>query len=315
MKAAKTTGSRNEDIHVVGSARGGALSERRRVVAHAAVRAAAFLRRLLAKPTNMVAAAILFLALVTSIFAHLIAPYDPLELHLEDRMAGPSLRYLMGTDETGRDLLSNLLYAGRVSLLAGVAAEAIAILVGLPIGLAGGFWRGFVDDVLMRVMDGVLAFPDILLALVIVGFFGPSLRNVVLAIGITFVPGVARIVRSAVLQERERDYVMAAQVVGAPGWAIAVRHILPNSFAPLIVHISLGVAVAILIEAGLSFLGLGIQPPKSSWGVLLSEGYGYITRTPWYVTFPGLFIFVTVWSLNVLGDGLRDVLDPRLKGV
>ena len=273
-----------------------------------------FLRRLFGNPVTLAGASILFLMVFVSLFAFAIAPYDPYELHISDRVQGPSAKYLLGTDEAGRDLLSNLLYAGRISLMAATAAEITGVLLGLPFGLIAGFWRGKIDDVIMRFMDGLLAFPSVLLALTIVGLFGSSLRNLIMAIGITFMPVVARIIRAAVIQERYKDYVLAANALGAPGWRIVLRHILPNSFAPLIVQISLGIALAILLEASLSFLGLGVQPPRTSWGVLLAEGYGYITRTFSYVTFPGLFIFVTVWSLNVLGDGLRDTLDPRLRG-
>ena len=273
-----------------------------------------FVNRLFSNPVTLTGAIIIFVMVFVSAFAFLIAPYDPLELHIKDRVQGPSSTYWLGTDEAGRDLLSNLLYAGRISLSAAVAAESAGILFGLPFGLVAGFWRGKVDDVIMRFMDGLLAFPTVLLALTIVGLFGSSLRNLILAIGITFMPVVARIVRASVIQERDKDYVLAANALGAPSWRIVVRHILPNSFAPLIVQISLGIAFAILLEASLSFLGLGVQPPRTSWGVLLAEGYGYITRTFSYVTFPGLFIFVTVWALNVLGDGIRDTLDPRLRG-
>ena len=279
-----------------------------------AQRTVGFVRRLLANPVTLAGAAILFLMVFISVFAFAIAPYDPFELHVSDRVQGPSMRYLLGTDEAGRDLLSNLLYAGRISLMAATAAELTGIILGLPFGLIAGFWRGKIDDIIMRFMDGLLAFPSVLLALTIVGLFGSSLKNLILAIGITFMPVIARILRATVIQERYKDYVLAANALGAPGWRIVLRHILPNSFAPLIVQISLGIALAILLEASLSFLGLGIQPPRTSWGVLLAEGYGYITRTFSYVTFPGLFIFVTVWSLNVLGDGLRDTLDPRLRG-
>jgi len=278
------------------------------------IRLKTFFKRLFSNPVTLTGAIIIFVMVFVSAFAFLLSPYNPMELHISDRVQGPSLTYWLGTDEAGRDLLSNLLYAGRISLSAAVAAEAAGILFGLPFGLIAGFWRGKVDDVIMRFMDGLLAFPSVLLALTIVGLFGSSLRNLVLAIGITFMPVVARIVRASVIQERDKDYVLAASALGAPSWRIVVRHILPNSFAPLIVQISLGIAFAILLEASLSFLGLGVQPPRTSWGVLLAEGYGYITRTFSYVTFPGLFIFVTVWALNVLGDGIRDTLDPRLRG-
>ncbi len=277
-------------------------------------RTAAFLRRLLRNPITLAGVVILLAMIVVSIGAPLFSPFDPTELHLKERVQGPSSRYLLGTDEAGRDLLSNLLHAGRISLSAAVAAEALALLLGAPLGLIAGFWRGKLDDVIMRFMDGLLAFPGVLLALTIVGLFGTSVKNMVLAIGITFTPVVARIVRAGVMQEREKDYVLAASAMGATATRIVLRHIVPNSLSPLIVQVSLGIAVAILLEASLSFLGLGIQPPRTSWGVMLAEGYTYITRAPTYVTFPGLFIVFTVWSLNVLGDGLRDTLDPRLRG-
>ena len=277
-------------------------------------RFAHFLRRLLRNPVTLFASIVLGIIVFTTIFATWVSPYNPFELHVYDRVQGPSTKYWLGTDEAGRDILSNLIHAGRNTLLAAASSEAVGLLWGLPFGLVAGFWRGKVDDVIMRFMDGILAFPSILLALTIVGLFGSSLRNLILAIAITFVPVIARIVRASVIQEREKEYVMAAYAVGARGWRIAMRHILPNAFAPLMVQISLGIALAILIEASLSFLGLGVQPPKTSWGVVLAEGYGYIIRAPTFVVFPGLFIFVTVWSLNVLGDGLRDTLDPRLRG-
>ena len=277
-------------------------------------RTAAFLRRLLRNPITLAGVVILLAMIVVSIGAPLFSPFDPTELHLKERVQGPSSRYLLGTDEAGRDLLSNLLHAGRISLSAAVAAEALALLLGAPLGLIAGFWRGKLDDVIMRFMDGLFAFPGVLLALTIVGLFGTSVKNMVLAIGITFTPVVARIVRAGVMQEREKDYVLAASAMGATATRIVLRHIVPNSLSPLIVQVSLGIAVAILLEASLSFLGLGIQPPRTSWGVMLAEGYTYITRAPTYVTFPGLFIVFTVWSLNVLGDGLRDTLDPRLRG-
>ena len=276
----------------------------------------------------------LFAAIVMGIivfcitFATWITPYPPFELHVYDRVQGPSAKYWLGTDEAGRDLLSLLIHAGRNTLMAATLAELVGLMLGLPFGLVAGFWRGKslvakigplripfnIDDVIMRFMDGLMAFPGVLLALTIVGLFGTSLRNLILAIAITFVPGIARIIRASVIQEREREYVLAAHALGVQAWRIAVRHILPNAAAPIIVQISLGIAVAILIEASLSFLGLGIQPPKASWGIILSEGFGYLTRAPTFVTFPGLFIFVTAWTLNVLGDGLRDTLDPRLRG-
>jgi ABC-type dipeptide/oligopeptide/nickel transport system permease subunit len=234
-------------------------------------------------------------------------------MHMRERLFPPGGTYWLGTDETGRDLLSNLLHAGRISILAGLGAEAVALLLGLPLGLLAGIRGGWVDALIGRFLDGVLAFPGILLALTIVGVFGTSMMTLLVSIGIILTPQVARITRAAVIVERGKDYVLAASALGAHEGHVLLRHVLPNCLSALIVQISLGIALAILTEASLSFLGLGVQPPQSSWGRLLSVGYGYLTIAWWYVTFPGLFIFVTVWSLNVLGDALRDALDPRLR--
>ena len=277
-------------------------------------RVGAFFRRLLRNPVTLIAFVVLVAISSAVILAPYISPFDAFELHVRDRVQGPNSTYWLGTDEAGRDILSLLLAGGRNTLLVGISSEGAGLLLGVPFGLLAGFFRGKVDDVIMRFMDGMLAFPGLLLALLIVAFFGPELENLIAAIGITMMPMISRIVRSAVIQEREREYVTAAYAVGARNLRIMVRHILPNSFAPLIVQISFGIALAILVEAGLSFLGLGIQPPKSSWGVLLRDGYRFVHTVPTFVTFPGLAIFFTVWSLNVLGDGLRDTLDPRLRG-
>jgi len=276
-------------------------------------RLALLARRVLNVPTATIGLLVLVTMSLGALLAPWVSPYDPFEMHMRERLTGPSLRYIMGTDETGRDLFSNLLHAGRISLLVGVGAEAIAVGLGLPLGLLAGFRPGLVDDAIMRFLDGLLAFPGILLALTIVGLFGTSMQTLLLAIGIIYTPHVARIMRSAVLVERGKDYVLAAAALGATERHIVVRHVLPNSLSALIVQASLGVALAILTEASLSFLGLGVQPPSSSWGRLLAVGYSYISIAAWYVTFPGLFIFATVWSLNVLGDTLRDALDPRLR--
>jgi ABC-type dipeptide/oligopeptide/nickel transport system permease subunit len=261
-------------------------------------------------------AALVLLALVAvAVAAPLVAPYDPREMHVTDRFSGPSARYLLGTDETGRDLLSLLIHAARISLTVAVSAQALALLLGVPLGLTAGYAGGWTDDIITRALDGLLAFPGILLALTIVGMFGTDTRNLVLALGIISAPYVARITRAAVLTERGKDYVLAAHALGASPLHLMVRTILPNCLSPIIVQASLGVAFAILTEASLSFLGLGVQPPAASWGTLLQVGYSYIRVTPWYVLFPGLCIFATVWSLNMLGDALRDALDPRLRQV
>jgi len=263
-------------------------------------------------PTS-VAALLLILIVLAAVAAPALAPYSPLEMHVPDRFSGPTFAYLLGTDETGRDMLSLILYAARISLTVSVTAETLALLLGVPLGVLAGYRGGLTDDVIMRALDGFLAFPGILLALTIVGMFGPHLQFLILALGIINAPYVARIMRAAVVGERGKDYVLAARALGATVQRIMFRNILPNCLSPLTVQASLGVAFAILTEASLSFLGLGVQPPAASWGTLLQVGYSYIRVTPWYVLFPGLFIFATGWSLSMLGDALRDALDPRLR--
>ena len=259
------------------------------------------------------AACLLGLIALSALAAPVVAPYSPLEMHIPDRFSGPSAAYLLGTDETGRDMLSLILHAARISLTVSISAETLAVLVGIPLGLVAGYRSGVLDDIIMRALDGFLAFPGILLALTIVGMFGTQVQFLILALGIINAPYVARIMRAAVVGERGKDYVLAARAVGATAPRIMFRSILPNCLSPLIVQASLGVAFAILTEASLSFLGLGVQPPAASWGTLLQVGYSYMRVTPWYILFPGLFIFATVWSLNMLGDALRDALDPRLR--
>jgi peptide/nickel transport system permease protein len=256
---------------------------------------------------------ILTIIIAMALLAPWIAPHDPLEMHAKERFSAPTLTYWLGTDESGRDLLSRMLFAARVSILVGLAAVAITFVLGVPLGLIAGYRGGRTGDVIMRAMDVMLAIPGILLALMLVATFGPSTVNATLAIGIMAVPGVARLTRAVVLVEQGRDYVLAARSSGATEIRIALRTILPNCLPPLIVQASLTMAVAILIEASLSYMGLGVQPPWSSLGSMLYTAYGFISRSYWYITFPGLTIFLIVWSLNQLGDGLRDALDPRLR--
>jgi peptide/nickel transport system permease protein len=286
-------------------------ADRRRASSGSPVRT--LVRRITRSAPTTFAAVLLGAIAISAIAAPVIAPYSPLEMHVRDRFSAPSLHYLFGTDETGRDMLSLILFAARISLTVSVSAETLALLAGIPLGLLAGYRSGLVDDIIMRALDGFLAFPGILLALTIVGMFGTQLQFLILALGIINTPYVARIMRAAVVGERGKDYVLAARAVGATAPRIMFRSILPNCLSPLIVQGSLGVAFAILTEASLSFLGLGVQPPAASWGTLLQVGYSYIRVTPWYILFPGLFIFATVWSLNILGDALRDALDPRLR--
>jgi peptide/nickel transport system permease protein len=232
------------------------------------------------KPVSLIALVVLLTLAFLAAFAPWIAPYDFLEIDWKNMLEGPTVAHPMGTDQVGRDLLSRLMHAGRISLAVAVGSEAVALAIGVPIGLTAGFYRGIVDTVLMRIIDGLLAFPSILLALVIAAIFSGRFFPVLLAIGITLVPGVARIVRAGTLREKGMEYVTACYAVGASAPRIALRHILPNTFPELMVQITLGMAVAILIEATLSFLGLGVQPPLSSWGTQLKIGYREIWNTP-----------------------------------
>jgi len=242
-----------------------------------------------------------------------VAPYRPDEIHPLDSLSPPSRRYPLGTDDLGRDILSRIVYGARVSLMVGAIAIGIAAAVGIPLGLVAGYQGGRLDGLIMRVMDALLAFPAILLAIALMAVLGPSLENAMIAIGVISVPAFARITRANVLALREQEFVEAARALGAGNLYIATLVILPNCLSPLIVQGSLGVANAVLVEAALSFLGLGVQPPEPSWGSMLAFGRNLLAQAPWYATFPGLAIFVTVLALNFLGDGLREALDPRLR--
>ena len=246
-----------------------------------------------------------------ALVAPLVAPHDPLAQDLYNRLAAPSLTHPFGTDDFGRDILSRVIYGSRISLRIGGAAVLLALAVGTTIGLTAGYWGGALDQVLMRAMDLMLAFPSILLAIGIVAVLGPGLENAMLAVGIVAVPQYARLVRASALSVREQDYVQAVRALGASDLRILVFAVLPNCLAPLIVQSTLGLATAILDAAGLSFLGLGAQPPTPEWGAMLSGGRELILSAPWVLTFPGVAILITVLAFNLLGDGLRDALDPR----
>jgi len=242
-----------------------------------------------------------------------LAPYDPTEQALERMLEPPGRAHLLGTDDLGRDILSRLLYGARVSLLVGVLSVGLSLGIGVMLGLVAGYRGGWVDEVVMRVMDGLLAFPALVLALAITAALGPSLKNALLAIGIVGIPGFARLVRGQVLSLRAQEFVEAARAAGGGDARIVLRHIVPGTLAPVVVHASLRVAFAVLAEAGLSFLGLGTQPPTPSWGAMLSAGREYLEMAPWLSVGPGAAIFVTTLGFNFLGDGLRDALDPRLR--
>ena len=248
---------------------------------------------------------------VLAVFAPAVAPFDPIKQDYNALLQAPSITHLCGTDNLGRDVLSRVIYGARVSLTAGVIAVGLATLVGLVFGLLAGFFGGVVDEVIMRVVDATLAFPFLVLAITLAAVLGPSLQNAMLAIAVVSAPVFARLARGQVLSERERDYVQAAQALGSSDARIVVRHLLPNIAGPIIIQASLSVAGAILAESALSFLGLGVQPPTPSWGEMLNTARGYLRDAPWTAIAPGSLIFIAVLAFNLLGDGLRDALDPR----
>ena len=258
---------------------------------------------------------ILTVVVFAAIFADLIADYETVVIaqNLSDRLQGPSANYWLGTDEFGRDIFARLIHGTRVSLMVGVLSVSIAVVIGGSLGAVAGYYGGKLDNVIMRVMDVFMAVPSILLAIAIVSALGANIVNLMFAISISSIPQYARILRASVLSVRDQEFIEAAKAIGANDFRIIFRHIIPNALAPVIVQAALGVAGAILSTAGLSFIGLGIQPPEPEWGAMLAGGRQYL-RHAWHVTtFPGLAIMITILSLNLLGDGLRDALDPRLK--
>jgi len=257
--------------------------------------------------------AFLVVLTVVAILAPTLAPYDPLAVAVEEQLLPPSSTHWAGTDLFGRDIFSRLLFGARVSLLVGVVAVAIASVPGLMLGLIAGYNGRWIDGFIMRVMDMMLAFPGILLALSIVALLGPCLTNAMIAVGIAGIPNYTRLVRGSVLAAKRKQFVRAARAVGCRSWRIVFRHILPNIFAPFLVLATLDLAWAILNASSLSFLGLGAQPPTPEWGGMLNEGRGYLRQAPWITAAPGLAIMLTVLSVNLLGDGLRDALDPRMR--
>ncbi len=269
---------------------------------------------LLRKRTALFGLILCLVVLLCAAFPSLLAPYDPLEIKVRDWLQPPSRAHLFGTDELGRDVLTRLIYGARVSVSVGVISIFIALIVGVPLGVFSAFYRGPVDSVVMRTMDALAAFPAILLALAILSAMGPNIRNAMIAIGVVYTPAFARVARGAVLSVQENDYVEAARASGAKNYYIMSKTLLPNSLAPIMVHASIGFANAIIIEAALSFLGLGAQPPMPSWGGMLQQGRQFMSQNVWYSISAGLAIFLTVLGLNLVGDGLRDVLDPRLRG-
>ena len=257
-------------------------------------------------------AAVLVLALLVALAAPLLAPYDPLAQNLGNALAPPTRAHPLGTDNVGRDVLSRVIWSTRISLLAGFVSVAIAATVGCLLGIVAGYLGGRIDGIVMRMMDAVLSFPPLVLALALGAVLGAGLTGVLIALGVVYTPTFARLMRGQVLAITAREYVDAARALGAPPWRVAWRHVLPNASTPIVVQASLSVAFAILAEASLSFLGLGVQPPQASWGSMINAGRGYLQAAPWIVFGPGAALFVTVVGLNFVGDALRDALDPRL---
>lgn len=248
-----------------------------------------------------------------AVFAPLLAPYSPSDLHLNQIFASPCQDFYFGTDRLGRDVASRLLYGGRVSLWVGFVSVGISITLGTCLGLVSGYLRGAIDELIMRFVDIMLCFPTFFLILSVIAFLEPNIQNIMIVIGLTSWMGVTRLVRAETLSLREREFVLAARLAGSPTRTILFRHILPNALAPILISATLGIAGAILVESSLSFLGLGVQPPAASWGNMLLEGKSAIEIAPWLSWYPGLAILITVLGYNLLGESLRDLMDPRLK--
>jgi peptide/nickel transport system permease protein len=270
-------------------------------------------KRLKKSKTSMFGLFIVLVLIFFAIFAPFIAPHDPIVGQLSLRHNAPSAEYLFGTDSQGRDVLSRVLYGAKISIEIGLISVGIALIFGITMGVLAGYYGGVIDIIVMRIVDIMLAFPTILLALAIVTILGPSLTNAMIAVGVVNIPKFARIVRSSVLSVKENEYIEAAISIGCTDFEIITKHILPNCLAPILVQSTLTIGTAILEAAGLSFLGLGAQPPMAEWGSMLADSRGYMRQAPWSVMYPGLAIMVTVLGFNLLGDGLRDALDPRLK--
>jgi peptide/nickel transport system permease protein len=263
--------------------------------------------------TGTVGTAIVLAFILLAILAPVISPADPIFQNLPDRAKFISLEHPLGTDLLGRDMLSRILYGSRISLTLGIAAVVVGSVLGVPLGLLAGYLGRNVDMAIMRFVDVLLAFPLLLLAIIVIAILGPSLPNMVLAVGISAAPRFARLARGEVLSARQLDFVLAARAIGVPGWRIVTQHILPNIAGPLIVLASLRIGTAILVEASLSFVGLGPQPPAPAWGLMIADGLKAMRNAPWVAGFPGLAIMLVVLGFNLLGDGLRDALDPRLR--
>jgi ABC-type dipeptide/oligopeptide/nickel transport system permease subunit len=274
-----------------------------------------FLRVFLGRPLVVFGMVVMLASLIIAIFAPQIAPYDPLKTNLDEALQQPNAHHLLGTDSTGRDTLSRLIYGTQISLIVGVLVVAIAGGFGVVLGAIAGYFGGFVGAVIMRLMDTLMTIPMMILALAISALLGGGLKNVVIALGFGLIPGYARLMSSQVLVAKETDYVMAGHAMGASNARIIIRHIVPNCFSPILVLMTMMMGTTILAEAGLSFIGIGITPPTPSWGSMVTDGRNYLLTNPVLSIAPGVAIMLLVFSFNMVGDGLRDALDPRLRGV
>jgi len=272
------------------------------------------LKRLLRKNSVVFGGSIVLLLIFCALTASHLAPYDPLAVTVKDRLLPPSANHYFGTDQLGRDVFSRVLYGTRISLKIGIISVSISLIIGTLLGIVSGYFGRWIDNFLMGFTDILLAFPGLLLALAIIAVLGPGLNNVMIAVGIGGIPDYIRVARAQTLSIKNLEYVQSAVAIGAGKIRILLRHILPNILAPIIIMAALGIAGAILAAAALSFIGLGAQPPTPEWGAMLSIGRSNIRQAWWLATFPGIAISITVLAINILGDGLRDVLDPRLKG-
>lgn len=273
-----------------------------------------FIRVFLARKTVVVSLAIISIMIICAIFAPLIAPFDPYKQDYTQILAEPSLAHPLGTDLVGRDVLSRIIYGSQAALLVGIVSVAIASMIGIILGLFSGYVGGLIDAIIMRAMDALMAIPPIILAVVFVAAFGGGLTNVIITLGLSLVPTYARLMRGQVLAIRESDFIVAQELMGSTNLRNMIKHVLPNCISPLIVLITLNFGVAILAEAGLSFLGLGIVPPKAAWGSMINDGYKYLLSNPILSFAPGMAVVLVVVAFNIVGDALRDALDPRLKG-
>jgi peptide/nickel transport system permease protein len=256
---------------------------------------------------------VILIIICMAVFATWIAPRDPLEIDTRQSLKPPSSEHIFGTDEYGRDILSRVIFGSRVSLLVAFTSITSAAIVGTSFGVIGGFYSGWIDSIIMRFMDVVLCFPPIILGIMIVGFLGPGIQNLILVISILYVPYFARIAYGSTLSIKSKEYVDASRVIGATDFHLIRRSILPNILAPIIVQISLGSASVVLLESGLSFLGLGVVPPTPSWGLMIGDGRGYMLISPWYVLWPSIALALTILAINTFGDSLRDILDPTIR--